>query len=312
MLIACLGDLVLDVVVDSPAGLVHDDDTTARIRLSPGGQAANVATWAAAYGARTRLFGPRADDEAGRIAEAALRDAGVEPVGPRVARLGTVMSLIGGGHRTLATDPGDLSWHARVAAGSWLEGADWLFVSGYALLRSPRPELVQACADAAHAAGTRVAVDLASAAMLTEHGPRDFRRRWRALRPHVVLANEAEWAATHADDDSDGSGDGPDGPGGDGFGGGGTSVLVLKQGSAGCAFVIDGVVDQRVPLAGPVVDATGAGDALAAGFLLGGVDLAMDAAARCVAQHGAQPARDGRPGSGSSRRSGVPPSTSGA
>jgi sugar/nucleoside kinase (ribokinase family) len=38
-----------------------------------------------------------------------------------------------------------------------------------------------------------------------------------------------------------------------------------------------------------VVDATGAGDALAAGFLVGGPELALDAAARCVAQPGAMP-----------------------
>ena len=34
---------------------------------------------------------------------------------------------------------------------------------------------------------------------------------------------------------------------------------------------------------------TGAGDALAAGYLVGGPDLAMAAAARCVAVRGAQP-----------------------
>jgi ribokinase len=40
---------------------------------------------------------------------------------------------------------------------------------------------------------------------------------------------------------------------------------------------------------GRVVDATGAGDALAAGFLVGGPELALEAAARCVAQLGAMP-----------------------
>jgi sugar/nucleoside kinase (ribokinase family) len=40
-----------------------------------------------------------------------------------------------------------------------------------------------------------------------------------------------------------------------------------------------------------VVDTTGAGDALAAGYLVGGVDLAMAAAARCIAHRGAQPPR---------------------
>ncbi len=38
-----------------------------------------------------------------------------------------------------------------------------------------------------------------------------------------------------------------------------------------------------------VVDTTGAGDALAAGFLVGGPELAAQAAARCVSQLGAMP-----------------------
>ena len=39
-----------------------------------------------------------------------------------------------------------------------------------------------------------------------------------------------------------------------------------------------------------VADTTGAGDALAAGYLIGGPQLAIDAAARCVQQVGAMPA----------------------
>ena len=38
-----------------------------------------------------------------------------------------------------------------------------------------------------------------------------------------------------------------------------------------------------------VVDTTGAGDAFAAGFLLDGPELAVEAAARCVAKMGAMP-----------------------
>jgi sugar/nucleoside kinase (ribokinase family) len=68
-------------------------------------------------------------------------------------------------------------------------------------------------------------------------------------------------------------------------------VLVLKHGHRGATFVIDGVPDDRGPVPGPVVDVTGAGDSLAAGYLVGGVDLAMRAAARCVAHVGAQPPR---------------------
>jgi len=37
------------------------------------------------------------------------------------------------------------------------------------------------------------------------------------------------------------------------------------------------------------VDSTGAGDALAAGWIVGGPDLALEAAARCVQHLGAMP-----------------------
>ena len=67
------------------------------------------------------------------------------------------------------------------------------------------------------------------------------------------------------------------------------AVLVLKHGAAGASFVVDGVSDRRRPEVGPVADVTGAGDALAAGYLVGGPDLAMRAAAACVAHRGAQP-----------------------
>jgi sugar/nucleoside kinase (ribokinase family) len=38
-----------------------------------------------------------------------------------------------------------------------------------------------------------------------------------------------------------------------------------------------------------VVDTTGAGDALAAGYIVGGPDLALEAASRCVQELGAMP-----------------------
>ncbi len=119
--------------------------------------------------------------------------------------------------------------------------------------------------------------------MIREYGAARFRDLWHALRPEVIFANGQEWAATN---------EGRTELAVPSFGAGGTSVLALKQGAEGCTFVIDGIGDQRPPVPGPVKDVTGAGDALAAGFLVGGTDLAMEAAARCVAQLGAQPDTD--------------------
>ena len=283
MLVACVGDIMLDVIVDVPTGLIPDDDTSAHITFAAGGQAANVAGWVHEYGGLARLYGPRANQGPGQYVDEALEAAGIEVHGPVTGRAGTVVSFVSKGARSLASDPGTSAWLDDVRPGPWLEGADWLYVSGYALLRASRPQVLVDLAAAARAAGTRVAVDLSSAALVTAYGAARFRAVWQALQPSVVLANEQEWAATQ----------GPAGPGDSvpvsWYGAGGTSVLVLKQGPKGCSFVIDGVEDHRPTVTGPVRDVTGAGDALAAGFLLGGADLAMEVAARCVAQVGGQP-----------------------
>lgn len=272
MLVACLGDVLLDVIVEPERPLVRDDDTPARITLAAGGQAANVATWAAALGAHARVFGPRPDTEPAQLVETVLRRRGVEVWGAMTGRTGAVLSVVQGGTRTMASDPGDIGWLDDVRYGEWLTDAEWLFVSGYALMRASDPRLVIETAAVARSRGTRVAVDLSSAAMLSRFGARRFFDLCTALRPAVVLGTDAEWSAGHGS-----------------FGAGGTTVLVLKHGTRGASFVIDGIADERRPPDGPVVDVTGAGDALAAGFLVGGVDLAMQAAARCVAHRGAQP-----------------------
>ena len=268
MLVCCLGEVMLDVLVETPLGLAVDDDVPAAIELRVGGQGANVAVWVAALGGGARLVGPRGAGGQGRLLAEALATAGVEPHLVDTDRAGTVVSVVADGRRTLASDPGTTDWLARVRPGPWLAGADWLHVSGYALLRAPDPNRLVQVAEAAVSAGTRVAVDLSSATMIEEYGAARFRRLCQALHPDVVFANDAEWAAC----------DLPDAP-----------AVVRKHGAAGCSFVTPDGTEHRRPAAGPVRDVTGAGDALTAGFLVGGPDLAMRAAARCVAGLGAQP-----------------------
>ena len=275
MLVACLGDVMLDVIVETPVGLVPDDDTAARISFAAGGQAANVATWVVALGGEARIFGPRADTGPGHLVDGALAGHGVEVWGTATGRPGAVVSLVTGGTRSMASDPGDLSWLDDVRPGAWLEGADWMFVSGYALLRTPDLQRVVETVAVARALGTRIALDLSSAAMIADYGADDFSDLCRSLRPSVLFATDTEWGTS---------------PGG--FGAGDSTVLVLKHGGLGATFVSDEAQDERPPSPGPVVDVTGAGDALAAGYLVGGPDLAMEAAARCVGHRGAQPVVD--------------------
>ena len=63
----------------------------------------------------------------------------------------------------------------------------------------------------------------------------------------------------------------------------------MKHGARGATVVQEGTREEHAALSADVVDPTGAGDALAAGFLVGGIELGLEAAARCVARAGAMP-----------------------
>ncbi len=271
MHIATLGDIMLDVIVDAPDGLRTDDDTESRIGLSAGGQAANVATWAVALGAQSTLIGPRGRTTAGDFIDVQLATAGVDVVGINVPATGTVVSILASGTRTLASDAGDQTWVDRVDVTRLPTSIDWLHLSAYPLLRAADPGALLACVEAVRRRGVRVSVDLSSAGLITAYGPGRFAEVLVRLAPHLVFANASEWE-TLATGMSD--------PGFD---------LVIKRGVDGAETVIDGRSTRHQARPTDVVDLTGAGDALAAGYLVGGIELALDTAARCISQRGAQP-----------------------
>jgi len=262
--ICTIGDLILDVVVLPNAPLVSDGDTPATIRLSPGGQAANVAAWAVALGARSRLVCKRATDTASELATADVAALGVEICGPVVSGRGGVVVSVRDtdGHRTMTSDRGMAAELAPAELDpSWVEDCDVLHVSGYCLLREP---MAEAAIEAARRA-SRVSVDLASAHDIELVGASRFASRLKRLDPDIVFATESERAAV------------PDLE----------TAWVIKHGPGGATFP-EGF--HPAP-PGDVIDTTGAGDALAAGYLVGGPEVAMDAAARCVSMIGAMPSR---------------------
>jgi sugar/nucleoside kinase (ribokinase family) len=250
------------VVVLPDRRLVRDADTPATIRLAAGGQAANVAAWASALGARSRLICKRGDDAASELAGAELARHGVEVRGPVVeGRGGVVVSTReANGGRTMASDRG-------VASGlepadldpDWVRSCDVLHVSGYSLLREP---MAEAAIEAARLA-RRVTVDLASAHDIELVGAARFVARLQALGPDLAFATEAERAAVPEFD----------------------TAWVIKLGARGARFP-EGLFPAPDVAA---IDTTGAGDALAAGYLVGGPELAIEAAARCIETIGAMP-----------------------
>jgi ribokinase len=279
MRVCTLGDLLLDVVVRLGTPLVAGSDAPAEMTLSAGGQAANVAAWAVALGAEARLICRRGGDSAALLAEEGLAARGVELAGPRSTDGGgVVVSLVEpGGDRTMASDRGaSPGLRATDVDPAWLDDADALHLSGYSLLREPIARAAHHAAWLAGSRGVRRSVDLAAAPLIASYGAERFRAELAELAPDVVFATVLEEAALG-------------GPLAD-------TIWVRKRGPEGCDVLYDGEHLTSPIEAGPVVDSTGAGDALAAGFLVGG-DLpsalrsGLAAAARCVATVGAMPPR---------------------
>ena len=278
MVIAALGDLLLDVIVRLEEPLAAGSDVRATTHTGAGGQAANVAAWAASLGAEARLVAALADDVAGRLVREDLVCRGTHVHGPvYTGATGVVVSVVGpDGERSLASDRGvsPLLAPEELDAG-WFAGCDVLHISGYALLRTPIQDAALLAARLARDAGARLSVDLSAWTEIRSYGPVRFRELLDTLAPDVVFATEAEWQI---------------------LGGAYMTapLAVLKRGARGCTIVSEDARLELAPVAAEVVDATGAGDALAAGFLLGGsLEQAgrrgLEAAARCVGKLGSMP-----------------------
>jgi sugar/nucleoside kinase (ribokinase family) len=266
VLVCTLGDLLLDVVVRLEAPLSPGDDAPATTRAGAGGQAANVAAWAASLGAEALLIAKRGDDAAGQVCAAEIDGRGVEVVGPVGDRTGVVVSLVAAtGERTMCSDRGAApELRPEELDPAWLTGCDVLHVSGYALMREPAASAAERACRLVREAGGRISVDLSSAAAIRAAGPDQVGARLERLAPELAFATEAER---------------------DALGGGLATKWVVKLGARG--LQVDGRVLEAVPVS--VTDTTGAGDALAAGFLVGGPELALQAAARCVSKLGSMP-----------------------
>jgi ribokinase len=260
-----LGDLLLDVVVSSlaPGSWAHGSDTPAVTRVRAGGQAANVAAWVVALGGQARVVTHRAADLAGDLVAGDLVKRGVEVAGPVTeGATGVVVSISEpGGERTMLTDRGVCpGLPVSGLRDEWFGDCDWLHLPVYSLVDAPIREAALAAAQRFR----RVSVDLSSVSVLNAIGATEMNRLLKLLAPDVIFGNEAECALVDVESDSS---------------------MVTKLGPAGVR--VNGKTWPARP-ARPV-DSTGAGDAFAAGFLLGGVELGLEAAARAVSQWGAMP-----------------------
>ena len=181
------------------------------------------------------------------------------------------MSVVGSSEeRSMLTDRGPApALRAEELDVGWLRGCDVLHLSGYALLGGSIAEAGAKAAGAARTQGARISVDLASAEGIRDFGADLVRTRLEHLAPDIVFATEPELEALGREPAA--------------------AVLVVKLGPEGVIVTVDGARTAHAARPTELVDPTGAGDALAAGFLVGGIELGLEAAARCLSTSGAMP-----------------------
>lgn len=263
-------------------------------RMAPGGSVANTVAGLGNLGLRTAFIGRVGDDALGGFYARSLAEGGSAFPNPPVrgAGLPTSRSMI------FVSPDGERSMNTYLGISSELspadvpEGvaanADLLFLEGYLYDKPQGKQAFETAARLTRAAGGRAGIALSDPFCVDRHRG-DFRRLVRDL--DYVIGNRHEWESLYRTD-LDGA---------------------LREAARDCGLVVctasgEDVVlirgEERVTV--PVqrvvpVDATGAGDLFAAGFLFGlatGRDLATAgrmgcvAAAEVISHFGARPEAD--------------------
>ena len=258
-----------------------------------GGSAANTMAGVASFGGRAAFVGKVRDDQFGEVFVHDIRATGVRfdvppaPQGPPTAR--SLIQVTPDAERTMNTFLGIAALLAPPDVDAdMVASARITYCEGYLWDVQVAKEAILAAMAAAGEAGRTVALALSDSYCVDRH-----RDEWLDLiedHVEVVFANEAELCALHRTDDFDEACDR-------------TAEMVrtaaVTRGPRG-SVVVHGSGRDAVPAAeiASVVDATGAGDMYAAGFLWGMsrgappvrcAELGSLAAAEVISHVGARP-----------------------
>jgi sugar/nucleoside kinase (ribokinase family) len=251
-LLGVVGDLVEDIVVWSDGELRPATDNPSRITRTRGGSAANVAALAASTGIGTRFIGRVGVDAAGGDLIDALAATGVDVRVQRQGRSGTVVVLVdGGGERTMFPDRAAAAELSEVPE-AWLESLGILHATSYSFAAEPAAGATTALMHAAGRSGIEVSLDASSTGLLEDLGIPRYLDHVRAINPTIFFANASEAAMLELFEPP--------------FAG---MLRIVKDGSRPTTVLSPDGHRSEVPVANVdgVRDATGAGDAFAAGFL---------------------------------------------
>jgi sugar/nucleoside kinase (ribokinase family) len=284
------GDVIDDVLAVPIGAIRTDTDTPSSIRFTPGGSAANTASWLGTLGTPVDFVGLVGSGDAPRH-EVRLREAGVTPhIGMHPSLpTGTIVVIVDGEHRTMFTERGaNAALDPAAVTDELLAGAAVLHLTGYTLFGADDAAHFVDLVRRARAAGVHVSIDPGSAGFISDYGVQRFLADIAGA--DVVFPNLEEGVVLTGLDDPrriasalterfetvaltlDAGG-----------------VVVATRGSH--PVLVEAVVTS-------IVDPTGAGDAFSAGFLsewlrsgdalLAGA-VGADVAARAIRTIGARP-----------------------
>jgi sugar/nucleoside kinase (ribokinase family) len=257
--VVVFGDIVNDVVVVPKTAIRPDTDTTSTIRPRPGGSAANTAAWLGSLGTATDFVGSVGladlDFHAGE-----LRKQNVEPLLSVATGLptSTIVIIVEGEHRAMLTERGaNRALSSKDVTDELLARASVLHLTGYSLLDGPRAPGVRELIDRAHAAGVTVSLNPGSAGFINDFGPAEFLAG--IMGADILFANVNEAALLCAETLPERMAQALSARYG---------LAVITQGADSVLVSQGGEKAISVPVPTVrLVDPTGAGDAMAAGFL---------------------------------------------
>jgi sugar/nucleoside kinase (ribokinase family) len=289
--VVVVGDLLYDMLARVEGSVAFGTDTFTEIQAAAGGSGANAAVWLASLGFETHFVGRVGADVLGEALAAELERSGVVPhlARDRSLATGKVFVLVDGvGERTMITDRGAGEALSPEDLPEELFNGGHLHLSGYTLSGGSRRESALRALRLAREAGMSISVDPSSVPLLEKMGPECFLEWTRGV--DLCLPNLEEGALLGGAEDPDRIAQEllhhyPD--------------VVLKLGAGGALYASADGERVRLPaIPVRVVDTTGAGDALSAGFLAGRLSGAppdgalqrgLELAARVVEQVGARP-----------------------
>ncbi|MEM6626029.1 MAG: adenosine kinase [Pseudomonadota bacterium] len=311
--VVALGNAIMDVIAQvDDAFLVEMDIAKARMNMidearaemlyqalpaerleTSGGSAGNTIAGLKSFGGSGAYMGKVADDEIGAAYVADMARIGVPffgaPLKNGVATARSMIAVTPDGERSMNTYLGaSTEFSADDVVQDVIQSAQWLYLEGYLFDKPAAKAAFVRASEIAAAADRKVAITLSDVFCVERHREAFL----HLVRTHVdlVFANEAELLSLYESDDFDAAIDALRKD---------TSLAAITRSEKG-SVIIDGDDTWSVttPQVDRLVDATGAGDQYAAGFLYGithgfsagdSARLGHIAAAEVISHYGPRP-----------------------